>query len=222
MLFVAIVVAVTAAATGFAFRPALQGTATFYLTLLGAYILMSALALYKMWDDGTLVDRLRPRWGDLSMGAITAAVLLVASWGARALLAPAGNPRQSWLLHIYLQIGASDTIQRSAWITLAVLAIAVLEEIVWRGLVLDQLAERFSSRRAWPLAALLYAVAHVPTVFTLADPIAGPNPLIVIAALGCGIVWSFMAAFVGRLPPVMISHAAFTYFSAVQFRLPGL
>jgi hypothetical protein len=48
------------------------------------------------------------------------------------------------------------------------------------------------------------------------------NPLLVTAAVGCGLVWSFLAAQVGRLTPVMISHMAFTYFTIVQFRLPGL
>jgi drug/metabolite transporter (DMT)-like permease len=71
------------------------------------------------------------------------------------------------------------------------------------------------------LAALLYAGAHLPTLITLSDPTAGPNPLIVMAALACGIVWSFAAVILKRLPPVIFSHMAFTYFTAVQFRWPG-
>jgi hypothetical protein len=50
---------------------------------------------------------------------------------------------------------------------------------------------------------------------------AGLNPLLVLAALGCGLCWSFMARMFDRLPPVMVSHAVFTYFSATQFRVPG-
>ena len=83
-------------------------------------------------------------------------------------------------------------------------------------------ADRLGSRRGWPLAALLYAVALLPSVYLLSDPSAGLNPLVVIAALGCGIVWSFMASLGGRLAPVIISHMAFTYFSALQFRWPGM
>ena len=89
-------------------------------------------------------------------------------------------------------------------------------------MVLHQLTERLGPRRAWPLAALLYALSVAPTIFTLADPIAGPNPLLFIAALGCGIFWTFIASRTNRLPPSIISHVAFTYFSVTQFRTPGL
>jgi hypothetical protein len=218
MRLVLLVVIVLLAANGFALRPSLAGSAEMWL----AYTVLSAIALYAMWNDGTLVERLSPRWGDISLGAITAIVLLVASWGARAALAPAGSPQNAWLLHIYLQIGSPDRIQRSVELTLLVVLVPVLEELVWRGLVLDRLGDRFGQRRGWPLAALLYAVALLPSVFLLADPAAGPNPLLIVAALGCGIVWSFMASIGGRLPPVIISHVAFTYFSALQFRWPGM
>jgi membrane protease YdiL (CAAX protease family) len=93
---------------------------------------------------------------------------------------------------------------------------------VWRGLVLDRLAERFGSRRGWILSALCYSLSLAPTLFALRDPVAGLNPLLMIAALGCGIVWGFMAARFGRLFPAIFSHMAFTYFSAVQFRWPGM
>jgi membrane protease YdiL (CAAX protease family) len=222
MRFVAFVFVVTAAALGFAFRPELAGTATFWLALVGAYAVVAALALYRMWDDGSLFDVLKPRWGDLSIGALVAAVLLVGSWAARSVLAPAGTPRQGWLLRIYLQLGDAETVQRSALLTAAVLVIPLLDELAWRGLVLPVLSERFGTRRGWPLAALLYGLAAVPTVFGLSDPEAGPNPLLVIAAIGCGLFWSFIASIMRRLPPVMISHAAFSYFTITQFRWPGM
>ena len=222
MLIVALVLIVLAAANGFALRPSLAGSTGMWLSLAGAYVVLSGLALYVMWNEGTLVDRLKPRWGDISLGAFTAILLLVASWGARSVLAPAGTAQNAWLLHIYLQIGPPERIQRSIELTLLVLLVPVLEEVVWRGLVLDRLTDRLGKRRAWPLAALLYALALLPSVFLLSDPSAGLNPLLVIAALGCGIVWSFMASISGRLPPVIISHMAFTYFSALQFRWPGM
>ncbi len=222
MRLVALVLIVVLAANGFALRPALAGSAEMWLVLAAAYALLAALALYAMWEDGTLVERLTPRWGDISLGAMTAILLLVASWIARGALAPVGSAQNAWLLHVYLQIGPPDHIQRSVELTLLVLLVPFLEELVWRGLVLDRLTDRLGKRRGWPLAALLYAVSLVPTVFLLADPHAGLNPLLVVAALGCGIVWSFMASMSGRLPPVIISHVAFTYFSALQFRFPGM
>jgi membrane protease YdiL (CAAX protease family) len=86
--------------------------------------------------------------------------------------------------------------------------------------VLDELTQRFGSRRAWPLAAVGYGVTALPTLFTLRDPLAGLNPMLVTAAFGCGIVWSFLASIKGRLLPVIIAHGVFTYFSLVQFRWP--
>jgi hypothetical protein len=212
--------ALITAAMAFAFRLELAGSPSFWAALAVPYALLAALALYKLWDDGTLVDVLSPRWGDLSLGALTAAVLLLASFGARAVLAPAGSTRQAWLLRIYAQIGDSDVVQRSVLYTGLLLFIVVCEELVWRSMVLDELSERFGTRRGWPLAALCYGVTALPTLYTLRAPIAGLNPLLVTAALGCGLVWTFLASIKGRLLPVIVAHGVFTYFSLVQFRWP--
>ncbi len=214
--------AVTALANAYAFRTQTAGTWKFWVALGVPYLALAALGIYKMYDDGTMIDKLRPRWGDLSIGAVTGAALLMGSWAGRALLAPADSPRHGWLLRVYLQIGPSETLQRSALLTMSVLVIPILEELTWRGLVLGELEERFGTRRAWPIAAVMYALALTPTIVTLSDPVAGPNPLLALAALGCGLVWSFSATVAKRLPPVIFSHMAFTYFSAVQFRWPGM
>jgi membrane protease YdiL (CAAX protease family) len=216
-----VVVVATTAAIGFALRPALAGSKAMYLVIAAVYALLAGWALYEMWDDGTLIDRLSPRWGDLSMGVVVAALLFAGSWVGRSLLASSGTPGQAWLFHIYIQLGDAAEIERSIVITVLLLIVPILEEIVWRGMVLSHLTEKLG-QRAWPLAALLYAVSVAPSVFTLADPVAGKNPLLFVAALGCGIFWSFLASVTKRLPPVIISHVAFTYFSVTQFRAPGL
>jgi hypothetical protein len=72
------------------------------------------------------------------------------------------------------------------------------------------------------LLALAYGASMLPTLWLLRDPDAGLNPLLITAAVGCGLIWSFLAAQFGRLAPVIISHMAFTYFTIVQFRLPGM
>ncbi|HYJ08699.1 MAG TPA: CPBP family intramembrane glutamic endopeptidase [Polyangiaceae bacterium] len=213
-------VVVITAAMAYAFRLEVAGTPWFWVALGVPYLLLAALALYKLWDEGTLLDVLSPRWGDLSLGFVTAAILLLSSWGARAVLAPADSPRLAWLFRIYAQIGDPDMVQRSVLYTGVLLVIVICEELVWRSMVLDELTRRFGSRRAWPLAALCYGLTALPTLFTLRDPMAGLNPLLVTAALGCGIVWSFLASIKGRLVPVIIAHGVFTYFSFVQFRWP--
>jgi membrane protease YdiL (CAAX protease family) len=208
------------AAMAFAFRIDVAGSPWFWVSLGVPYAALAALSLRKLWNEDALADVLSPRWGDFSLGFVTAAMLLLASWGARALLAPAGSTRLAWLFRIYAQIGDTDAVQRSMVYTGALLVIVVCEELVWRSMVLDELTLRFGTRRAWPLAALCYGATALPTLFTLRDPAAGYNPLLVTAALGCGIVWSFLARVKGRLLPVVIAHGVFTYFSLTQFRWP--
>ncbi len=209
------------AAMAFAFRIEVAGSLAFWAALGIPYAALAALSLRKLWNDGALADVLTPRWGDFSLGFLTAAILLLASFGARAVLAPVGSTRLAWLFRIYAQIGDTDAVQRSVLYTAALLLIVVCEELVWRSMVLDELTRRFGSRRAWPLAALCYGVTALPTLFTLRDPNAGLNPLLLTAALGCGLVWSFLASIKGRLVPVIIAHGVFTYFSLVQFRWPS-
>ena len=85
---------------------------------------------------------------------------------------------------------------------------------------MGRVMQRYGDRRSWPLSAVLYSLSLLPTAFTLRGP-AGLNPILPLAALGCGLVWGFMGRLFGRLPPLIISHMIFTYFAAVQFRLPG-
>ena len=215
-------IALVFAGMAYSFSEARAGSWLFWLGVSLPYVFLVALALHKMWQEGTLVDLLTPRWGDLSIGATSMIVLLFASWAARRVLTPAGTARQAWLFRIYLQLGNPEHLQRSTGYTLLILAICIAEEIVWRGMVLSELTQRFGRRAALPLSALAYGFAVLPTLWLLRDPIAGYNPLFITAAVGCGLIWSFLAGLVGRLTPVMISHMAFTYFTIVQFRLPGM
>jgi membrane protease YdiL (CAAX protease family) len=98
---------------------------------------------------------------------------------------------------------------------------ATAEEIVWRGLVTRQIAEVAGSRSAWLWAAALYALAQAPTLYRLRDPVAGINPILVLAALGLGLVWGGMSRVFGRLVPGILSHAAFDWCVIMMFRLWG-
>ena len=215
-----IAVLLATAANGLAFQSAHAGQPSFWFILLGAYAMLAVYSLRHLHRNGTLKRRLMPRWGDLTVGALVALALLAGSWFARAQLTPAGSMEQTWLFRIYLQIGDADRLQQSVLLSGALLTLPVLEEIVWRGHVLELTEKRWGKRAGWPIAALLYAITVTPTIFLLADPIAGKNPLLVVAALGGGLVWSFMATMSGRVFPAMISHMAFSYLSAVQFGRP--
>ncbi len=217
---VALVFAVVFATYAAAFRLELAGTPAFFWVFGVPHVLLAALAIRGFARDGTLRERLLPKWGDLSRGALPGLGLLVASWAVRAVLVPSGTPQQAWLLRIYLVLGDPEVLQHSVLLTAGLAVIVLAEELVWRGLVLGEVTERYGTRRGWIIATVLYALAALPTVYNLRDPLAGPNPLLVIAALGCGLVWTFLAGRFGRLWPCAISHFVFTYFSAVQFRWP--
>jgi membrane protease YdiL (CAAX protease family) len=216
---VAIVFVLVSAGYLWAFQPSIAGTPEFLWRFALPHALLTVLAVRELSRDGVLFERLKPSWGDLSMGAVAAMLLLVASWFVRAKLAPPGSDSQQWLLFLYVMLGDPEQIQRSILLTSLLLGITLAEEIVWRGLVTHRLTEHFGARRGWLFAVALYSLAALPTAFTLRAP-AGPNPLLLFATLGCGIVWTYLAVRVGRLVPGIFSHMAFTYFSVVQFRIP--
>ena len=113
-------------------------------------------------------------------------------------------------MRIYLQIGDLSAPGRNL-LGAAVFTVAALEEIAWRGLVMRSMQDVTTGPRAAALTTLLYAAAHLPTVSLLRMPGAGPNPLLVVAALGCGMVWSLLVLRNGRLVPAVLAHAVFTW-----------
>jgi uncharacterized protein len=220
VLKVAIAAVLVAAAMTLAMQQSMAGSPMALLALGLPYAALAVLAILYLRREGTLGDKLRPRSGDLTFGAIVTVMLFFGAIAGRKFIAPQGSVRDAWIMRIYLQIGDPEFMQqRVVGISLAIIVVAILEEIAWRGLVYALVEERLGTRRAWPVTALLYAAAHLPTLILLADPYAGPNPLIVLAALGCGLVWGLIVARTGRLPVAIFSHALFTWCVAVQFPL---
>jgi membrane protease YdiL (CAAX protease family) len=206
-----LVTAIIGTAMAFAMRESVAASPSMWIGLTLPYLVLAGFALRRFQRDGTLRDVMRLRAGDFTIGFLIAGLIFGGAYGVRHLLFAPGSPKTVWLFHIALQVGS---IKPSPKLLILVALIGALEELVWRGLVLSALTESLGTRRAWPVAAALYAAAHLPTVVTLGDPMAGPNPLLPIAALGAGLVWSFAARLLGRLPPIVVSHAIFTYFAA--------
>jgi CAAX protease family protein len=220
VLIAALALALVAASMSVATRQELSGTSFVFLVPAIPYALLTIVAVVRMKKEGTLSERLRPRSGDLTFGAIVTVMLLLGAVAGRTFLAPHGSAREGWLIRLYQQVGDPDVLQQHmVVVSLAVVVVAALDEISWRGLVYPALEESFGTRRAWPATAVLYATAHLPTMFLLRDPFAGPNPLVVIAALGCGLVWGLVVARTGRLPVAIISHALFILAVAIHFPL---
>ena len=216
----AAVVVFIAAGMHFAFDLDRAGARSFWAYAILPTVLVAVVALVRAARDGELGELVRPAWGDATRGLLSAALIFGAAAAFVHVVVPHGSPRESWLARLYLQLGDPTWLRAHAGvIALVVLVAAAAEEIVWRGLVTRLIAERVGSRTAWAWAAIPYALAHLPTVWALEDPVAGPNPLLVFAALALGLVWGGMARVTSRLVPSILSHAAFVWCALMVFRL---
>ncbi|HWL88802.1 MAG TPA: type II CAAX endopeptidase family protein [Polyangiaceae bacterium] len=199
------------------------GSLGFWLLVIVPTVVVAAGAVIRAHRDGELRDWVKPRWGDATAGVLGGLVLSGAAYLFTRTVAPLHSPREAWLARLYLQIGDPTELRQQTTLVAAVLIVAsVAEELVWRGLVTTLLAERWGSRAAWLVSALLYALAHLPAAWALADAHAGPNWLLPAGALGAGLVWGAMVRLKGgSLAPAMIAHALFDWVIVMTFRLWG-
>jgi membrane protease YdiL (CAAX protease family) len=208
--------------TSVAFSLDRAGTKAFWAWAVLPSVALAGLGLLRAHRDGELRDWLKFVWGDPTRGIGSAAVLVAVALAFVHVVAPLGSPRESWLARLYLQFGDPAALREHAVeVAAAIIVAATAEEIVWRGLVARQIAEVVGSRTGWIWAAVLYAVAHTPTLYGLRDPVAGYNPVLVLAALALGLVWGAMGRIFGRLMPAILSHIAFDWCVLMMFRLWG-
>jgi len=209
-------------ALGVAFDPRFADTTLFWVLLGIPLILAGAFALNQLRRAGALGPLLRFRGGDLTLGAGVAILLLLATWFGRTQFAALRSPSQLWLFRLYLQLGDPNRLQSSLLLTVLLAAIVVAQEVIFRGYVQEVFEERWGARWGWITAALAYAFVASPTLWTLRAEGVGLNPLLFLAALLGGLALGFVRRVSGRLPPVLVAQGVFTYFSVLQFRLPGL
>ncbi|HEY1955474.1 MAG TPA: type II CAAX endopeptidase family protein [Polyangiaceae bacterium] len=222
---VVMLVALTAVASwgiSWGFDPSRAGEPSAIEGLGAAYALLAACALVWAFHTSQLKKWLLPRFGDLSIGFFSALVLFGLAFGFVKLITMHHSPRAAWMAHLYLQIGDPRPLRlHQAWVGVGVAIAAFLEEVVWRGWAKSMLDDLVGLRVGWIAAAVLYALAHLPTLWALGDTSVGPNPMVVIAALGAGLVWSGMTRVFGRLWPAVICHALFDWAVLMMFRLWG-
>jgi uncharacterized protein len=219
--YVAAAVILTGTAAYFAFLPQYSGTLTFWALAGGPSVVLAAVAAEWARRDELLRDWLTPRWGDFSRGMVGAVVLMGAAWGFSRVVTPTGSPREIWLVTLYGQIGNPVVLQaHGAAVALAIVVAALAEEVVWRGMVTQLLADRVGSRTAWIWSAALYAIVYLPTAWSLR---AGDSldPALVIAAFGAALLWGAMARSFGRLTPGILAHALFDWAVVMMFPLWG-
>jgi membrane protease YdiL (CAAX protease family) len=199
-------------------RPEMAGQARTWLYACLAEVPLALLAVWALLRSGRLKQRLLPQRGDIFLGVVAALVIVIATWSARYLVMPHGSVHEAWLFRMYLQLGDPLVLEATWWLPLVLIVGSVLHELVWRAWIQEDLSERLGAGRGLAIMTGLYALTAVPTMFTLADPKAGTNPLFPLLAILAGLVWGYVTMLTGRATPAMVSHATFVYFSVMQFR----
>ncbi len=95
--------------------------------------------------------------------------------------------------------------------SLALLPVVAGEELVWRGAVQTELVRRSGRWRGVVLAALAYALAHAPL----------GSPLLVAAALLCGLTWGTLRVVTGSLVPSLLAHLVWDILVFLSVPLDG-
>ena len=135
----------------------------------------------------------RPRGSDLALGAaIAAGLYVVFAVGDRVarVVMPHGDQDIGNIYELRRLRPRAEIALRLA------LVIAPAEELFWRGLVQETLAERYGRTKAAAISASMYGGAHICT----------GNPTLVGAATIAGAGWSGLAAAGVPMPALVASH----------------
>jgi len=80
--------------------------------------------------------------------------------------------------------------------SIALVPVVVGEELVWRGVVQASLVRRLGVWRGVALAAVVYALVHVPL----------GSPVLIAVAFCCGLAWGALRATTASLVPTLVAH----------------
>ncbi|HVT06447.1 MAG TPA: type II CAAX endopeptidase family protein [Polyangia bacterium] len=160
---------------------------------MGSVSIALALAIFVR-DRRAALRLLRPSARLVVAGAAVGWAMAAATYVLYPVLARALPFMRTDLARLYASFRAPP---------LAIAAVALVpviagEELVWRGVVQTELVRRLGAWRGVPLAALAYALAHAPL----------GSPVLVVAALACGLVWGALRTATASLVPSLLAHVA--------------
>lgn len=157
----------------------------------------------RRWGTGRLGTDigLTPRWSDLGWGPVVWLAALAAQVAAGLLVVALGVPVASNTDAI--NDAAVDRTYIVSIVLTAVIAAPIVEEMVFRGVVLRGLHSRVTLVPAVVAQALLFGLAHV-------DPVRGiGNVGLVIVLSSVGLALGGAAALLQRIGPSIVGHALF-------------
>ncbi len=157
----------------------------------------------RRWGTGNLgVDiGLTPRLADLGWGPVIWLGAIAAQVAVGAVVVALGVPLVSNTEGIE-EIRADRTYVLSL-VVIAVIAAPIVEEMVFRGVVMRGLRSRLPLVAVIVLQGFLFGVAHV-------DPVRGSGNIgLVLVLAGVGVAFGVAVALLGRIGPSIVAHAIF-------------
>ncbi len=157
----------------------------------------------RRWGTGRLADDigLAPQWADVGWGPVIWLAALGAQMAMAALVVGLGVPISSNTDGV-TELQGDRTYIVSLVIT-AVIAAPVVEEMVFRGVVLRGLRSCTPVILAIVVQGLLFGSAHI-------DPVRGQGNLgLVMVLSGVGIAFGAAAVLLRRIGPTIVAHAIF-------------
>lgn len=157
----------------------------------------------RRWGTGDLADDvgLRFRWRDLGLGPLIWLSAVACQIVVAALVLALRLPTSSNTEGISeLQADRSYVI---ALLVTAVVAAPIVEEMVFRGVVLRGLLSRMGVAAAVAVQAVLFGIAHV-------DPVRGTGNLgLAVILSAVGVALGIAAYLLRRIGPTIVAHAIF-------------
>jgi membrane protease YdiL (CAAX protease family) len=144
---------------------------------------------------------LTPRFADIGWGPVIWLGAVGAQVAVGALVVALGVPLVSNTEGLD-EISADRTYVVSLVIS-AVVAAPIVEEMVFRGVVMRGLRSRMPTMAVVPVQGVLFGVAHI-------DPARGVGNIgLVLVLSGVGVAFGVAVALLGRIGPTIVAHAIF-------------
>ncbi len=199
-------VAALACAIGLAFQPSRAFGRVAFIALATALVVLAVFAVARTRARGEAAT-LRPRGGDLSLGAVVAATVYALALGAVPIVFPRGTAAEASFLMAYVPL--IDPLQPDArHATAAACGLLVaLEEVTLRGLVQPALTRVLGVIPGWLVTAALDTAAWIPAALLLADSRVGFNAVFVAFAAITATATGWLYVRTGRVPPAALARA---------------
>ena len=156
----------------------------------GAAVALGATVL--LFDRPAPTALLRPSPSLVLLGTTAGGLMAAATYLLYPLVARLVPLIATDTAQLYAAFQAPSLVVASA----ALVPVVVGEELVWRGVVQASLVRRLGAWRGVALAAVVYALVHMPL----------GSPVLVAVAFFCGLAWGALRATTASLVPTLVAH----------------